>query len=191
MKNWLSNKWAFIRYSSTRGWWVHARYWWYTSKRERIVVISILTVVSLIVGISAHYSVTLEQRRQQLFCLAMNIYHEARGEPTEGQYAVAEVTLNRVNSKHYPGSICKVVHQKGWDKIRKRYVSAFSWTELDYAVNVKSKAWLESMVIAEQAYANKTKPRVKGALFYHANYIKPSWARKKKVKARIGKHIFY
>ncbi len=191
MKNWLSNKWAFIRYSSTRSWWVHARYWWYTSKRERIVVISILTVVTFVVGISAHYSVKLSNKRQQIFCLAMNIYHEARGEPTAGKYAVAEVTLNRVKSKHYPNSICKVVHQKGWDKIRKRYVSAFSWTELDFAVKVKSKAWLEAMAISEQAYTNGTKPRVKGALFYHANYIKPSWARKKKVKAKIGKHIFY
>ena len=191
MKNWLSNKWAFIRYSSTRGWWVHARYWWYTSKQERIVVISILVIVSIAVGMAAHYSVNLEGKRKQQFCLAMNIYHEARGEPKAGKYAVAEVTLNRVQSKHYPNTICNVVHQKGWDKIRKRYVSAFSWTELDYAVNVKSKSWFEAMAIAEQALLYKTKPRVNGALFYHANYIKPSWARKKKVKAKIGKHIFY
>ena len=191
MKNWFANKWAFIRYSTTRGWWVHARYWWYTSKRERIVVVSILIVVSIVVGISANFSVNLEQQRKQLYCLAINIYHEARGEPTAGKYAVAEVTLNRVQSKHYPDSICKVVHQKGWDKIRKRYVSAFSWTELDFTVNVNSKAWQESMIIAKQSYANEAKSHVKGALFYHANYIKPSWARKKKVKARIGKHIFY
>ena len=108
-----------------------------------------------------------------------------------GQYAIAEVTLNRVKSKHYPNTICKVVHQKNWDKIRKRYVSAFSWTELDFAVNVNSKAWKRAMYIAEQAYYNSPKPRVKGALFYHANYIKPSWSRKKKVIAKIGKHIFY
>jgi len=191
MKNWFTNRWAFIRYSTTRGWWVHARYWWYTSKRERIVVVSILIIVSLVVGISAHLSVSLDRQRSQLYCLAINIYHEARGEPTAGKYAVAEVTLNRVRSKHYPNSICKVVHQKGWDKIRKRYVGAFSWTELDFDVNVKSKAWRESMTIAEQSYANEAKSHVNGALFYHATYIKPSWARKKKVKARIGNHIFY
>ena len=67
----------------------------------------------------------------------------------------------------------------------------FSWTELDYAVNIKSKAWFNAMEIAEMVYDKKVEPKVKGALFYHANYVKPSWSRKKKVKAKIGKHIFY
>ena len=191
MKEWLANKLSFIRYTSGRGWFVHARYWWYTSKRERVIVGAIIVVISTVVGATAHYSINSEREKRDLFCLAINIYHEARGEPRAGQYAVAEVTLNRVKSKHYPNTICEVVHQKGWDKIRKRYVSAFSWTELDYAINVKSKPWLEAMKIAHKVYNNEAKPKVKGALFYHANYIKPSWARKKKVKARIGKHIFY
>ena len=48
-----------------------------------------------------------------LICLAMNIYHEARSEPIAGRVAVAEVTLNRVESKYYPNDICGVVYQKG------------------------------------------------------------------------------
>ncbi len=191
MRKWLAKKFSFFRYTSRRGWWVHARYWWYTSKRERIVVITIIFIVSCVVGVSAHYAIGLEKEKRDLYCLAINIYHEARGEPKAGQYAVAEVTLNRVKSRHYPNTICEVVHQKGWDKQRKRYVSAFSWTELDYAINVNSKPWLEAMQIARKVYHGEHKPRVKGALFYHANYVKPKWARKKKVKARIGKHIFY
>ena len=170
---------------------MHARYWWYTSKRERIAVGIIIVVVSTVVGATAHYSIDNQREKRALYCLAINIYHEARGEPKAGQYAVAEVTLNRVKSKRYPNTVCEVVHQKRWDKIRKRYVSAFSWTELDYAINVKSKQWREAMKIARQAYHGKAEPKVSGALFYHANYVKPSWARKKKVKARIGKHIFY
>ena len=170
---------------------MHARYWWYTSKQERIIVGAIIVVVSTVVGASAHYSVDLEKKKQDIYCLAINIYHEARGEPEAGQYAVAEVTLNRVKSKHYPNTICEVVHQKGWDNIRNRYVSAFSWTELDYAINVKSKPWLEALQVAKQVYYGRAKPKLNGALFYHANHVKPSWARKKKIKARIGKHIFY
>ena len=171
---------------------MHARYWWYTSKRERIIVTAIIALVSIVVGTTAHLSIDSERKRRELYCLAINIYHEARGEPKAGQYAVAEVTLNRVDSKHYPNTICKVVYQKNWDKIRKRYVSAFSWTELDYAINVKSKQWRDAMAIAEEVYSGDSESQVGSALFYHANYIKkPSWARKKKVKARIGKHIFY
>ncbi|MGD8782851.1 MAG: cell wall hydrolase [Thioalkalispiraceae bacterium] len=191
MKRWLSDKLAFFRYTHGRGWLVHARYWWYTSKRERVVVGLVIVVVSTVVGATAHLSLASERERRELFCLAINIYHEARGEPKAGQYAVAEVTLNRVKSKHYPESICKVVYQKNWDTIRKRYVSAFSWTELDYAINVNSKSWFEAMNIAERVYRGEHQPRVEGALFYHARHIKPSWARKKKVKAKIGKHIFY
>lgn len=191
MFKWIRDKFSFLRYTSRRGWLVHARYWWYTSKKERLIVGSLILVVSVVVGTSAHYTIEFEKKRRDLHCLAINIYHEARGEPEAGQYAVAEVTLNRVRSKHYPNTVCEVVHQKGWDKIRKRYVSHFSWTELDYAINKRSKQWIEATKIAKKVYHGEAKPKVKGALFYHATYVKPKWARKKKVKARIGKHIFY
>ena len=61
-------------------------------------------------------------------CLAFDVYFEARGEPEAGQYAVAEVTMNRVASGRYPDTVCGVVHQKNWDPLRKRYVSAFPGT---------------------------------------------------------------
>ena len=187
----LRNKLDLLRYTSRRGWFVHARFWWYTSRKERLVVGVLLVLVSISVGLIAHYTQQLKLERQQLYCLAMNIYHEARGEPYAGKVAVAEVTLNRVNSKHYPNTICEVVHQKRWDEIRKRYVSAFSWTELDFAVNLNSHAWKDAMRIAQKAYAEELDSKVGDALFYHADYVKPSWSRKKKIKAKIGSHIFY
>ena len=101
------------------------------------------------------------------------------------------MTLNRVASKHYPNTICDVVYEKRWDRIRKRYVGAFSWTEFDQPPRLKSKAWYKAWKIAEAAYAEKDKKQLKGAVFYHAKYIKPSWARKKKPVAKIGSHIFY
>src|SRR5881227_4294028 len=72
-----------------------------------------------------------QRRANDLRCLAQNVYFEARGEPVAGQYAVAEVTMNRKASGRYSDTVFGVVYQKNWDPIRKRYVGAFSWTEFD------------------------------------------------------------
>src|SRR5258706_5652330 len=71
---------------------------------------------------------TLAQRRgNDLQCLAENVYFEARGEPLEGQYAVAEVTLNRTRSEHFPHTVCGVVHETRWNASRGRFIADFSW----------------------------------------------------------------
>lgn len=130
-------------------------------------------------------------RIQELTCLALNVYHEARGEPLVGQYAVAEVTMNRVVSRRYPDTICEVVYEQRWDRIRRRYVGAFSWTELDSTAELKTKEWKRAFKVAEAVYDERQEPMLKGALFYHARTIRPSWARGKRPVARIGQHIFY
>ncbi len=109
-----------------------------------------------------------------------------------GQYAVAEVTLNRVASKRFPDTICEVVHEQKWDIIRKRYVGAFSWTELDADMRPKKGlAWQRAATAAEAVYDSDEAPRLDGALFYHARRIEPRWAKTKKPIAKIGRHIFY
>jgi N-acetylmuramoyl-L-alanine amidase len=130
-------------------------------------------------------------RQRDLTCLARNIYFEARGEPMAGQYAVAEVTLNRVASRHFPNNVCDVVHEQRWDSIRKRYVGAFSWTELDTSRKPGGVAWKRAIKAASAVYDRHEAPRVDDALFYHARYIEPRWAKTKKPIAKIGKHIFY
>ena len=47
----------------------------------------------------------------EIECMAKNIYFEAAIESTAGQLAVAQVTLNRVKSKHYPNTVCEVVYE--------------------------------------------------------------------------------
>jgi N-acetylmuramoyl-L-alanine amidase len=128
---------------------------------------------------------------QQLACLARNVYYEARGEPLAGQYAVAEVTMNRKASRHYPKTVCEVVHQQNWDPLRKRMVGAFSWTEFNSLPEPSGDAWSRAKQIAEAVYFEKHIPTMDGALFFHATYVKPSWAKNKKRIARIGRHIFY
>jgi spore germination cell wall hydrolase CwlJ-like protein len=135
---------------------------------------------------------TAEQRRADLACLAENVYFEARGEPLVGQYAVAEVTMNRVASPLFPDSVCDVVHEKHWDAKRGRHVSAFSWTELDSLRTPYGYEWRRAQAVASTIYDNSEEaPLADGALFYHATRISPDWARSKVRVARIGRHLFY
>lgn len=131
------------------------------------------------------------QREADLRCLAENVYFEARGEPMAGQYAVAEVTLNRVASPHYPDTICEVVHEARWDSLRKRRVAAFSWTELKVRSEPRGRAWRQAVSAATAVYEDVHTPVVPEALFYHATYVDPYWAKTKKPVATIGQHIFY
>ena len=175
------------------GWWLSLKSWWITRDTDYFPVFLLAGLALIISAISFGIvrSMETEADNRQLTCLALNIFHEARGEPKAGQYAVAEVTLNRVASTRYPNTICEVVYQKNWDRIRRRYVGAFSWTEFDTPPKLKKKEWQRATAIAEAVYYQRQEPEVDGALFYHAKYIKPSWARKKTPVARIGQHIFY
>lgn len=132
-----------------------------------------------------------QSEREELTCLAHNVYFEARGEPMAGQRAVAEVTMNRAASGRYPPRICDVVYQKNWDTIRKRYVGAFSWTEFGFLPNPDGEAWRQALQAASAVYYGTEPPVVAGALHYHANYITPAWAKDKTPIAKIGRHIFY
>ncbi|HYL70738.1 MAG TPA: cell wall hydrolase [Candidatus Dormibacteraeota bacterium] len=133
----------------------------------------------------------VRQRADDLQCLAENIYFEARGEPLAGQYAVAEVTLNRTHARNFPRSICAVVHEKRWDPVRRRHVADFSWTELGPLSPEDGPAWKQAMTVANAAYEESSPPLVPEALFYHATSVRPDWARSRRPVATIGNHIFY
>jgi spore germination cell wall hydrolase CwlJ-like protein len=132
-----------------------------------------------------------EQRADDLQCLAENIYFEARGEPLAGQYAVAEVTLNRTHAQNFPHTICQVVHETRWDPNRRRHVADFSWVELGALSPEDGPAWRQALAVAGAAYDDLHEPVVPGALFYHATNVRPGWARSRRPIATIGNHIFY
>lgn len=165
--------------------------WRHTSRNERRIVFGSLSLVSIVVYFTASQSIASKLLEEDIHCLAMNIYHEARGEPRAGQYAVAEVTLNRARSGEFPDSICAVVHQKHWNPRRKEKTSAFSWTAMEVNTDYTSGAWQEARQIAGEVLHPERKPTLHGALFYHSTKVKPAWARKRKRLARIGRHIFY
>lgn len=128
---------------------------------------------------------------RSLECLARNVYYEARGETLAGQYAVAEVTMNRKASPHYPKTVCEVVYQKNWDPLRKRDVGAFSWTEFDSLDAPAGEAWQRAVKVAEDVYYKRRAPVLQGALHFHAAYIRPDWSKERQRVARIGGHVFY
>ena len=138
-----------------------------------------------------HQMIYAHQRAADLECLAENIYFEARGEPLAGQYAVAEVTLNRTYARNFPHTICQVVHETRWDPSRRRFVADFSWTERGALSPEEGPAWRQAMTVANAVYEDLHPPVVPGALFYHATNVRPAWSRTRKVVATIGNHVFY
>lgn len=124
---------------------------------------------------------------EALVCLALNVYHEARGEPVEGREAVAHVVMNRVASPNFPDTVCGVVLQGG--EVRNR--CQFSWY-CDGRLDRPSdpEAWKDSWFMAQQVLAGAPDP-TGGAVYYHAKSVRPWWADKFEVTATIGDHIFY
>ena len=119
---------------------------------------------------------------EQHKCLALNIYHEARGERVEGQIAVAQVTLNRVNHTKWESTICGVVYE----------AKQFSWTHLiKDPTPTEARAWTRARIIARDVMIGNVADPTKGAVYYHANYVNPDWAKFMDLSKVIGNHLFY
>lgn len=141
------------------------------------------------------YHSLVPQVKKQVDCLAENIYFESKGESKLGQIAVAFVTMNRLNSDLFPKDICQVVKQQV------NNVCQFSWycEEKPRAMSVRkdltkqnNPLYNEILEIAAYVYMHyeKLDDPTKGALFFHATYVKPNWKNLKKTVI-IGNHIFY
>jgi N-acetylmuramoyl-L-alanine amidase len=176
------------------------RLFWYRADRAAMAFALMIGAALVAFGYGLHAMVTRHERvielareteLQDIRCLARNVYFEARGEPPEGQYAVAEVTMNRKVSKRYPATVCAVVHEQRWDAIRKRYVGAFSWTEFYSVPEPSGEAWAFAQKVAADVYYGRAPERLDGATYFHARHMKPSWARQQERVGRIGRHVFY
>ena len=134
--------------------------------------------------------ITAKMRQTQLDCLARNIYHEAGYEPFEGKVAVAQVTINRAESGAFPSDICGVVYQK--NIVYQKVLCQFSWycTSEGTTKPMNGPVYTESMEVAKKVLLEGFRIKdLNSALYYHADYINPSWG--KKPIAKIGHHIFY
>ena len=126
-------------------------------------------------------------------CLALNIYHEARNQPFMGKLAVGFVTLNRVKSDNFPNTICKVVKQGFYYKnnpiLNKCHFSW--WCDGKSDVPKEYNTWEYTRALAFQLYYFFTFDITNGATHYHADYVNPYWAKKKTKIMKIKNHIFY
>ncbi len=143
-----------------------------TSSSERVITVELTHLT--------------KDARTQVECLADNIYHEAGYEPDSGKVAVALVTLNRVQDPRYPKDICSVVKQK------LNSTCQFTWWCENKITNRSKQAYENSKEIALYVYANyeRMKDFTDGALFYHADYVRPNWKGLERT-AVVGRHIFY
>ena len=133
---------------------------------------------------------TASEVEKSLDCLAMNVYREAGHESFEGKVAVAQVTLNRVNSNKFPRDVCAVVYQKS--RFTERVICQFSWYCDSKHRNrpVDDEAYEESYKVAKMVFLEDFRlESIKDALYYHADYVNPNWKLKRITK--IGTHIFY
>ena len=116
-------------------------------------------------------------------CLATAVYFESMGESLEGQLAVAQVVINRARSGRYPSTLCAVVKQKA----QFSFVRAGQFPRIDAGC----AAWRKAQSIARIAAAEAAKVIPTDVLWYHADYVAPSWGRRLARVDKIGAHIFY
>lgn len=117
-----------------------------------------------------------------LLCLALNVYHEARGEPFAGQVAVAQVTMRRAGYK--AERVCEVVMAP----------RQFSWTGSKKKKPADRAAWGRAVLAAKKALLwakGVGEDHSRGATHYHARHVKPRWSHGLAPVATIGGHYFY
>lgn len=121
---------------------------------------------------------------QNLICMALNIYHEARGTPYNNQLGVGLVTMNRV--RQTKRSICEVVYE------RRGPSAQFSWTAKPTAKTryLELESWDRAQQIAYEVIYEQPKDITRGATYFHERSIRPAWASRAKAKTVIGAHVF-
>lgn len=156
----------------------------------RILSFSFITwAVSSFLFSAQAMKVETYKKSPELFCLAQNIYFEARGEPLLGKIAVGHVVLNRVADKRFPDHVCKVIRQGGHRRLHRCQFSWWCDGKSDAPRDVK--AWYEAIFVAHLIRKGVTIDPTKGALWYHAVTVSPNWANHMRREAKIGQHIFY
>ena len=126
---------------------------------------------------------TSAELSNEMECLAGTVYFESRGEPLNGQLAVAQVVINRAESSTFPSSYCGVVYQR----------SQFSFVRGGSMPRISrsSTAWQNAKAIARIAHEGHWDSEARDSLYFHATYVRPSWSYRKTRRAAINTHIFY
>jgi N-acetylmuramoyl-L-alanine amidase len=122
-----------------------------------------------------------ENATQELECLAVGVYFEAKSEPLAGQLAVGQVIANRANSGRFPKTYCGVLFQR----------SQFSFVRgRSYPYIARgSRQWQNAVAIAKIVDQQLHESPVPKALFFHAKRVQPRWRLTR--LGSVGNHVFY
>jgi N-acetylmuramoyl-L-alanine amidase len=135
-------------------------------------------VASLAALVSRYADASLGDREAD--CLAKAVYFESKGEPLDGQLAVAEVIMNRAKSGRFASTLCGVVKQP----------SQFSFVRGGGFPPVVNQAmWREAVGVAQVAMNGLWESTAPNALYFHAKRVSPNWGKQR--VAAVGNHIFY
>ena len=118
---------------------------------------------------------------EEMRCLAVAVYYESKGEPLEGQLAVAQVIMNRRDSGRFASSLCGVVYQRGQ--------FSFTWDGRPDSPS-NNEMWKTAQAIAMIAAADDWREIVPAATHFHATRVRPGWSKLQRVSA-VGNHVFY
>ena len=158
---------------------------------RKLISTVLLSILIVLPATSQQQTFSFEQSisqdiGKQVLCMAKNLYYEAASESFEGKLAVAQVTMNRVNSPFYPKTICEVVYQKTGSTYQ------FSWVGENVGPVRSKYAWEECLIVAKKALTQSklhdTIYETK-SMFYHNTSVNPAW--RLKYVAKIGNHLFY
>jgi spore germination cell wall hydrolase CwlJ-like protein len=132
-----------------------------------------------------------------LLCLAQAVFFEARGEPFIGKVAVASVVMNRVADPRFPNDICSVVKQGPTYRsrpeipIRHRCQFSFYCDGKSDEINMGLQSAQDSVRVVLLMAQGEVFDVTEGAVFYHATYVNPDWAKSKDRTVQIDNHVFY
>lgn len=142
----------------------------------------------------------IDTYKQQLACMTLNIYFEARNQASvDAMAAVGYTVMNRVKSRHYPQTVCDVVFQGKQDENGNyvRHRCQFSWVcdgksdTPNLQSSVERVAWERSVIIAEKVLNGTIKNPIGKSIMYHALYVSPNWIDDYSKVEQIEDHIFY
>lgn len=155
--------------------------------QDDTMVQALLTDRAGVVDLDLIRNVEVGERTAEWQCLAEAVYFEARGEGLEGQVAVAEVILNRVENPAYPDTVCGVVRQgKGSGACQFSYVC-----DGRSDVMRPGRSADEAGKVAWVMLQGKPRILTGEALSFHATHVRPRWSKTMVRTARIGSHMFY
>ena len=129
-------------------------------------------------------------------CLIQNGYFEARSDGYASVMGVTNVVLNRVEDPRYPDNICEVVYQGRQDSNGNmiRNQCQFSWYcdgKSDRMVNEELENKVKIVVRETLALWYNNIDITEGSKHYHANYVRPTWAKTLNYTTQIGTHKYY